>query len=121
MKKTLIICLLSMSILAACKTTKQATTAKKPVEKAVEKPAEAAKVVTEERVANPAIAKGKTVFTAQCGACHRLKKTELFTAEKWAAIVPVMVRKTNKKAAKEVISAEDEKAILAYVLSACKK
>jgi len=113
MKKTLAICLLSMSILAACKTTKQVTTAKKPVEEA--------KVVTEERVANPAIAKGKTIFTEQCGACHRLKMPESFTAEKWTAIVPIMVQKTNKKAAKEVINAEDEKAILAYVLSACKK
>jgi cytochrome c5 len=121
MKKNFVIILLITSTLFACKTTKNATTTEKHSSKAVEKPVEAAKVVTEEKVVNPAIAQGKSVFNAQCGACHKLMAPELFTKEKWTAIVPIMVQKTNKKAGKEVVSVNDEKAILAYVLSACKK
>lgn len=118
MKKSIyllsLICLVSFS----CKTTKNATAQKTPSQK----PKEAVvKETPAPKVANPAIAEGKSLYEQHCGTCHKLKNPQDFTQEELNKVVPNMVGKTNKKAGSEVISAEKQKALMTYLLASCKK
>lgn len=40
---------------------------------------------------------GKAMFERHCSECHRLKKPTKFSEAKWQKIVPIMVKKVNKK------------------------
>lgn len=58
---------------------------------------------------------GRSLYQTHCGTCHGLKKPSAFAEADWQKIVPAMVKKANKKAGKESISAAQQALILQYV------
>lgn len=60
--------------------------------------------------------KGESLYKANCGACHSLKDPSAESEDTWKGIVPPMVKKANKKNG-TALSAQDEQAILRYVLT----
>lgn len=64
---------------------------------------------------------GQLIYETKCIACHAPKNPAMFTAEEMKNIIPNMVIKANMKAGSVIISPEDEKALMDYVLSVCKK
>ncbi len=62
---------------------------------------------------------GRSLYIQHCATCHGLKRPQDFTEEKWNVLVPAMVKKTNKKAGKEVVDAASSDKILKYVVTMC--
>lgn len=60
------------------------------------------------------LAKGKTLYEANCVKCHRLFAPSEFTEKKWNHEVPEMAEKAK-------VDHETEKLILTYVLNGAKK
>lgn len=60
---------------------------------------------------------GKALFEQNCSKCHGLKSPTSRNEEKWNKIVPIMVKKVNKKAGKEEIDAAEEQLILKYLVT----
>lgn len=58
---------------------------------------------------------GKSLFEQNCAKCHGLKNPSSRSEEKWREIVPVMVKRANKK--QTVISPEDQEQILKYLIT----
>lgn len=58
---------------------------------------------------------GKTLYMTYCKGCHGLKNPASKTEEQWNKIVPVMVKKVNRK--KEVLTSEQQESILKYVIT----
>ena len=63
---------------------------------------------------------GKLIYEQNCKSCHRLKKPTSFPEKKWSKIVPDMVKKTNKWAAKKPgrksLNEKEQETILRYIL-----
>ena len=111
--KKIIMGLTLVAFLTACTATKNtSTTASKTTEKST------AVVVNADKAT---LAKGKSIYEQNCAACHALKQPSEYTLPQWQHEVPKMVKMANKKAGSEVITAEKEALIIAYVASACKK
>lgn len=115
MKK--IVFILSLTILAACSTTRHATAKKATSEP--EKPVVA--TTSEPAVDKTAITQGKALYEQHCGACHGLKNPNNYTEAQLVGIVPNMVQKTNRKAGSTVIDTNKEQMILKYLASMSKK
>jgi cytochrome c5 len=60
---------------------------------------------------------GKALFEQNCSKCHGLKSPTSRNEEKWNKIVPIMVKKVNKKAGKEELDAAEEQLILKYLVT----
>ena len=60
--------------------------------------------------------KGKKLYELKCQACHGLKNPRKESEEEWREIVPEMVQKAKKKKG-IIVSAEEEEAILKYVIT----
>ena len=60
--------------------------------------------------ATPETENGRTLYAAKCHACHRLYAPSRVPPEKWPALM-------EKMGAKAKLSAEEEKAVLDYVLA----
>lgn len=60
---------------------------------------------------------GKNLYESNCGSCHRLYKPTDHSEGEWKHEVPEMVALVNKKNKKQVLSQEDERLILQYVLT----
>ena len=60
--------------------------------------------------------KGKAIFNDKCTQCHDAKRPTSWTEAQWRKIVPVMAAKA-KEHGKRVVSAEEQEAILKYVLT----
>lgn len=58
--------------------------------------------------------KGKLIYDANCGKCHKLHQPDSRSADSWNKIVPPMSRKAK-------LSPEDESLILRYVVTMAKK
>lgn len=58
---------------------------------------------------------GKHLFEQNCKTCHGLKNPTSRSEEKWREIVPVMVKKVNRK--ETVLSAHDEELILRFLIT----
>jgi cytochrome c5 len=66
------------------------------------------------------LTKGKQLYEENCQTCHKLSDPKSETENEWNHIVPEMVQKTNYKAGKDVLDAEDEKLILRYLITMSK-
>lgn len=55
------------------------------------------------------VSEGSALYAANCGSCHKLKKVEDYSHERWMKIVPDMSRKAK-------MDATQEAKILDYVL-----
>ncbi|MEI6310872.1 MAG: hypothetical protein WCP57_01300 [Bacteroidota bacterium] len=64
---------------------------------------------------------GGTIYSAECGVCHGLKKPNARSEDEWKAIVPNMVQKANTKAGKIQITPGQEQLILKYLVVMCNK
>lgn len=64
---------------------------------------------------------GGTIYNAECGVCHGLKKPNARSEDEWKAIVPNMVQKANAKAGKIQITPGQEQLILKYLVVMCNK
>ena len=60
---------------------------------------------------------GKALFEQNCNKCHGLKNPASRNADKWGQIVPVMVKRANKKAGSEIINDKDQALILHYLVT----
>ena len=60
---------------------------------------------------------GKALFEQTCNRCHRLKNPVSRNEGKWEKIVPVMIKKLNKKEGKEFINNVQEESILRYLIT----
>lgn len=60
--------------------------------------------------------KGKTMYEANCGMCHGLKKPSSQNEEGWRHWVPDMAKKVNKKSGSEVLTAADNETIIRYLV-----
>ena len=60
--------------------------------------------------ATPETGPGRALYAGKCHACHRLYAPSRVAPEKWPALM-------EKMAAKAKLSAEEEKAVLDYVLA----
>lgn len=58
---------------------------------------------------------GKTLFERNCKSCHGLKNPTSRSEEKWRKVVPVMVKRVNRK--QTVLSPQDEELILKFVIT----
>lgn len=110
MYKQIILLCLSIAFFAACSGNKKAQKTTTKSEK-----------ISTTAANDQKIAMGKSIYNQHCGSCHKLKNPQDFSEPQWAKIVPAMVQKTNKKANAEVVDAQKQADILAYVLWACKK
>ncbi len=63
------------------------------------------------------ISAGQRNYETYCGSCHELKSPNSENIEGWNKIVPIMVRKTNENAGREVIDLNMKDEILAYLVS----
>lgn len=57
---------------------------------------------------------GQTVYINRCGRCHKLKKTENYTAQEWENILRSMIPKAR-------LNNEEAKQVTAYVMEHAKK
>lgn len=60
---------------------------------------------------------GKMLFEQHCSDCHRLKDPTKRSEEQWESIVPKMVKNVNKKEGANTLSADDQQAILKYLVT----
>jgi cytochrome c5 len=67
------------------------------------------------------LTEGNTIYTAECGVCHGLKKPSARTEDEWKSVVPRMVVKANAKAGKTQINSKQEAMILKYLVAMCNK
>ncbi|UTW63178.1 hypothetical protein KFE98_03205 [bacterium SCSIO 12741] len=61
--------------------------------------------------------KGMSLYQANCGKCHALKKPSARSAEQWNEIVPRMSKKVNKK--EEKLTAADQELVTRYLVTMC--
>jgi cytochrome c5 len=115
MKKTTILAVIAISILAAaCGSKKSATTSNNAADGDAQAfQAAAAKFpgFTKEE-----FSKGKTMYEANCGMCHGLKKPSSQNEEGWRHWVPDMAKKVNKKSGSDVLTAADNETIIRYLV-----
>lgn len=52
---------------------------------------------------------GKTLYSENCGKCHKLPEINSYSEEKWRQIVPPMARKAK-------LAPEQEKQVMSYVI-----
>lgn len=67
------------------------------------------------------LTEGSTIYSAECGVCHGLKKPNARTEDQWKSIVPNMVAKANARAGKEEINPRQKELILKYLVALCYK
>jgi cytochrome c5 len=60
---------------------------------------------------------GKALFQETCNRCHQLKNPRSKDESKWNEIVPIMIKKLNKKKGKEVIDGNQQEKILRYLVT----
>lgn len=60
---------------------------------------------------------GKKLYEENCGLCHKLYKPSRENEQGWNNIVPEMVKKTNRKQAKEAVTPEGEELIRKYLIT----
>ncbi len=60
---------------------------------------------------------GKAIYEQHCQSCHKLKSPKSEDEKEWNRIVPVMVKKTNKKAGKEVVDVKSQEILLKYLIT----
>ncbi len=60
---------------------------------------------------------GQALYIANCQSCHRLKRPESFTEQRWTEIVPKMVARVNKKAGTTVIDKNYQGVLLRYLVT----
>jgi cytochrome c5 len=60
---------------------------------------------------------GQALFEQTCNRCHRLKNPASRNEDQWGKIVPMMIKKLNKKEHKEVIDDKHEESILRYLVT----
>ncbi|MDP9042331.1 MAG: hypothetical protein M3N30_10150 [Bacteroidota bacterium] len=60
---------------------------------------------------------GKALFQQTCNRCHALKNPKSRDETKWNEIVPIMVKKLNKKQGREEIDNAQEEKILRYLVT----
>src|SRR5664279_5768116 len=60
---------------------------------------------------------GRDLFQQNCNRCHHLKDPQSRNEAKWNKIVPVMVKKLNKKEGKIVIDDQQQESILRYLVT----
>jgi len=60
---------------------------------------------------------GKILFQQTCDRCHHLKNPRSRDEDKWNKIVPVMIKRLNKKEGKEVIDGDKQAEILKYLVT----
>ena len=60
---------------------------------------------------------GKKLFEQHCSDCHRLKDPVKRSEEQWETIVPKMVKNVNKKEGANTLNADDQQAILKYLVT----
>jgi len=63
------------------------------------------------------LTEGKTLYEANCAACHPLKSPSSKDETGWNQIVPNMVQQVNKKEGKQVLDAQKEQLILKYLVT----
>lgn len=59
---------------------------------------------------------GKKLYENNCNLCHKLYQPAAINEEQWRKIVPVMVKKVNKKTGQNTLTSKDEDKILKYLL-----
>lgn len=62
------------------------------------------------------LAHGKALIEQHCDKCHSYKSPKSRGEDAWNVTIPKMVKKINGKAGSNVLSAKDEKDILAYMV-----
>lgn len=60
---------------------------------------------------------GKALFQETCNRCHPLKNPRSRDENKWNEIVPIMIKRLNKKKGKEVIDGNQQEKILRYLVT----
>ncbi|MBX7240802.1 MAG: hypothetical protein K1X92_03565 [Bacteroidia bacterium] len=63
------------------------------------------------------VKEGRTLYAQHCGSCHALKNPTAYTEEKWNTLVPIMSKKANKKAGKEIVTPQSSDKILKYLIT----
>jgi cytochrome c5 len=118
MKRTTILTVFAFAaVLAACSSKKTTTTSTNETNEtngdALFMQAAAAKFpgYTKEE-----FSKGKTMYEANCGMCHGLKKPTSQNEDGWRHWVPDMAKKVNKKSGSEVLTAADNETIIRYLV-----
>ncbi|HPQ08123.1 MAG TPA: hypothetical protein PK995_02750 [Bacteroidia bacterium] len=106
MKKVIAI-VLSGTIIVACVAKKLAEPTEIDVEKGKTK---------FENLTLDELKEGKNLYTQHCNTCHKLFSPTSQTEEEWNKIIPIMVKKANKKAGQTIISPTDEEKIKKYLV-----
>ncbi len=108
MKKEIVVALAALSVMmfAQC--------AKKMNPSAKEKAKTETAVVAPKPATPEEMAAGKTVFTDNCGKCHKLRQPGEFTTNKWEHILPSMTKKAKLTPAQSA-------SVTAYVMANAKK
>jgi len=60
---------------------------------------------------------GKALFEQTCNRCHRLKNPASRDEDGWKKIVPVMIKRLDKKEGKQVIDDRQQESILRYLIT----
>lgn len=60
---------------------------------------------------------GKKLYEDNCASCHGLKKPSSRNEEQWKNIVPIMIKKVNKKAGGDVLDESKQQLILKYLVT----
>ncbi len=63
------------------------------------------------------VKEGRALYAQHCGVCHALKNPLSQTEAKWNVLVPIMVKKANGKAKKEIVDAQASEKILKYLIT----
>ncbi len=108
MKKEVVVTLAALSVMLFAQCAKKMSPSTK--EKAKTETAE----VTPKAATPEEMAMGKTVFTDNCGKCHKLRQPGEFTTKKWDNILPTMCKKAKLTPAQST-------AVTAYVMANAKK
>jgi hypothetical protein len=58
---------------------------------------------------------GEALYQTQCSRCHTLHPASILNEEQWAAVIPNMAGKANRKAGGEVVTKAGEQAIFRYL------
>ncbi|UOK41480.1 MULTISPECIES: hypothetical protein [Flavobacterium] len=62
------------------------------------------------------LSQGKSMFEQHCAECHKLKNPTKFSESEWEKIVPIMVKKVNKKHP-NTLDEKSQDLILKYVIT----